>query len=148
MSSPIRILMVMDSCRVEPTRPSPHSTSQQRPFTESSTIALLYMGHTAEEKPSARPSRPRIRRTYQKFATRIARSGKTIPMMAMICRDYASTSRPAQTVFIPHLFEIHTPRGDPIVANTKMVEVNKPYSFISLAHITPDTEKEGSYRTP
>ena len=112
MSSPMRMLMVMDSCRVEPTRPSPQFISQRVPFTESSTIALLYMGHTAEAKPSAKPRIPLIRRTYQKFATRIARIGNMIPIIAMICRDYTSTEHlDANSPHSPFIRNPYTKRG-------------------------------------
>lgn len=83
------------------------------------------MGQTAEAKPIARPNNALIVRTYQKLETRTARMGKTIPMMDITIKDYSLFTL-NRTVLIPHLFEIQTPKGEPIVAKTRIVDVNNP----------------------
>ena len=65
----------------------------QLPLTESSTNELVYMGQTAEEKPIARPSKALIERTYQKLETKVAKIGKTIPIIDITIKDYKKNKK-------------------------------------------------------
>lgn len=100
-----------------------------KPFTESSTKELVYIGQTAEAKPIARPKRALIVKTYQKLETRIAKRGNIIPMIDITIKDYIKFIQIIRTVRIPHLLEIQTPIGEPIVAKTRIEEVKRPYSI-------------------
>lgn len=86
----------------------------------------LYMGHTAEAKPMLSPSSALQESTHQKFDTRTVIMGTTVPTTPMIRSAYAQTNETERTTRMSHFFDIQTPRGDPIVAITRIVEVKRP----------------------
>ena len=117
--------MVMDNWNVDPTRPFRHPKITTPPFTLSSTMEELYMGHTAEAKPRLRPSSALQKRTHQKFDTRMATIGIIVATTPITRRAYVRSDRKQLTTRMSHFFEIQTPRGEPIVAITRIVEVNR-----------------------
>ena len=86
----------------------------------------LYIGHTAEAKPRLSPSSALQESTHQKFDTRTATMGIIVPTTPMIRSAYTRSDGKRLTARMSHFFEIQTPRGDPIVAITRIVEVNRP----------------------
>ena len=96
------------------------------PLTSSATIVLLYMGITADANPKLRPRRALQNNTHQKLLIRIAIRGKTVPKIPIMIKDYKLNFETGTTVLIPQFLEIQTPMGDPIIAKTRIVEVNNP----------------------
>ena len=87
----------------------------------------LYMGHTAEAMPRLSPSKALQKRTHQKFDTITAMRGMIVPTTPITRSAYAQNDREKLTARMSHFFEIQTPKGDPNIAITRIVEVNRPY---------------------
>ena len=87
----------------------------------------LYMGHTAEAMPRLSPSKALQKSTHQKFDTITAMRGMIVPTTPITRSAYTQNDREKLTARMSHFFEIQTPKGDPNIAITRIVEVNRPY---------------------